>query len=123
MAGIPDGELLIAGGPDASELSADSEASRLLDLATELGVGHQVRLCGAVSRGAMPAMLRSADVVACTPWYEPFGIVPVEAHGVWGAGCLLPLSAACSIPSWTASPACWSHQKTRRRAQEHSIQC
>lgn len=24
-------------------------------------------------------MLRSADVVACTPWYEPFGIVPLEA--------------------------------------------
>ena len=27
----------------------------------------------------MPALLRSADVVACTPWYEPFGIVPLEA--------------------------------------------
>ena len=27
----------------------------------------------------MPALFRSADVVVCTPWYEPFGIVPVEA--------------------------------------------
>jgi D-inositol-3-phosphate glycosyltransferase len=27
----------------------------------------------------MPALLRSADVVACAPWYEPFGIVPLEA--------------------------------------------
>jgi D-inositol-3-phosphate glycosyltransferase len=27
----------------------------------------------------MPALLRSADVVVCAPWYEPFGIVPVEA--------------------------------------------
>jgi glycosyltransferase involved in cell wall biosynthesis len=27
----------------------------------------------------MPALLRSADVVACVPWYEPFGIVPLEA--------------------------------------------
>jgi glycosyltransferase involved in cell wall biosynthesis len=24
-------------------------------------------------------LLRSADVVAATPWYEPFGIVPLEA--------------------------------------------
>lgn len=27
----------------------------------------------------MPALLRSADVVVCTPWYEPFGMVPLEA--------------------------------------------
>jgi glycosyltransferase involved in cell wall biosynthesis len=27
----------------------------------------------------VPALLRSADVVVTTPWYEPFGIVPVEA--------------------------------------------
>ena len=27
----------------------------------------------------MPALLRSADVVVCSPWYEPFGIVPLEA--------------------------------------------
>ena len=27
----------------------------------------------------LPALIRSADVVACVPWYEPFGIVPLEA--------------------------------------------
>jgi glycosyltransferase involved in cell wall biosynthesis len=27
----------------------------------------------------MPAILRSADVVLCAAWYEPFGIVPLEA--------------------------------------------
>jgi glycosyltransferase involved in cell wall biosynthesis len=27
----------------------------------------------------MPALIRSADVVVCVPWYEPFGIVPLEA--------------------------------------------
>ncbi|WP_156671239.1 glycosyltransferase, partial [Mycobacterium sp. E1214] len=45
----------------------------------QLGVGDRVRLLGAVTRDEMPALLRSADVVACTPWYEPFGIVPLEA--------------------------------------------
>ena len=27
----------------------------------------------------VPALLRSADVVACVPWYEPFGMVAAEA--------------------------------------------
>ncbi|MBO0866041.1 MAG: glycosyltransferase, partial [Mycobacterium sp.] len=79
MTVIPDAELLIVGGPDASELSADPEARRLSALSTELGVAQRVRLYGSVSRAEMPTLLRSADVVACTPWYEPFGIVPVEA--------------------------------------------
>jgi glycosyltransferase involved in cell wall biosynthesis len=38
-----------------------------------------VHLIGQVARADMPALLRSADVVACVPWYEPFGIVPLEA--------------------------------------------
>src|SRR5699024_2247056 len=40
---------------------------------------ERVQLAGRVDYDAMPALLRSADVVACTPWYEPFGIVPLEA--------------------------------------------
>lgn len=79
MTAVRDAELLIVGGPDVSGLSADPEARRLSEMAVELGVSQQVRLCGSVSRAEMPALLRSADVVACTPWYEPFGIVPVEA--------------------------------------------
>jgi glycosyltransferase involved in cell wall biosynthesis len=27
----------------------------------------------------MPGWYRSADVVACAPWYEPFGLTPLEA--------------------------------------------
>lgn len=72
-------ELVIVGGPARAELANDSEAQHLLRLATQLGVADRVRLHGAVTRDEMPALLRSADVVACTPWYEPFGIVPLEA--------------------------------------------
>ncbi len=79
MAEVPDAELVIVGGPEASVLTYDVEAQRLSSLADELGVADRVRLCGSVSRAQMPAVLRRADVVACTPWYEPFGIVPVEA--------------------------------------------
>jgi D-inositol-3-phosphate glycosyltransferase len=76
---MPDTELVIVGGPDESQLGSDPEACRLLTLAEELGVADRVRLYGSVARENMPAILRSADVVACTPWYEPFGIVPLEA--------------------------------------------
>ncbi|CCH32324.1 glycosyltransferase [Actinosynnema sp. NPDC047251] len=76
---VPDTDLVIAGGPEASLLRADSEAQRLLAHAERCGVRDRVSLVGRVSREEMPALLRSADVVACVPWYEPFGIVPLEA--------------------------------------------
>jgi glycosyltransferase involved in cell wall biosynthesis len=36
-------------------------------------------MIGAVASDDMPALYRSADIVACTPWYEPFGLTPLEA--------------------------------------------
>ena len=78
--GINDVELLIVGGAsDSAGLASDPEARRLLALARDLGVGDRVLLRGQVPREEMPAVLRSADAVVCTPWYEPFGIVPLEA--------------------------------------------
>lgn len=79
LPGLPDTELVIAGGPPDERLGADTEARRLVALAGRLGVAARVRLVGQVARADMPALFRSADAVVCTPWYEPFGIVPVEA--------------------------------------------
>jgi glycosyltransferase involved in cell wall biosynthesis len=76
---LPGVELHVAGGPDASELDRDAEARRLRELATELGVADRLVLRGRIARDALPALLRSADAVVCAPWYEPFGIVPLEA--------------------------------------------
>jgi D-inositol-3-phosphate glycosyltransferase len=76
---LPATELHVAGGPDAAELEADPEARRLRAHATELGVADRVVLRGRVGRDEMPPLLRSADAVVCVPWYEPFGIVPLEA--------------------------------------------
>ena len=42
-------------------------------------VADRVRFLGPVARSEMPALLRSADAVVCAPWYEPFGIVALEA--------------------------------------------
>lgn len=89
-AGFDDVELLIVGGGgDSGALHADPEVRRLMDLAAELGVEDQVSLQGQVPRGAMPGIFRSADAVVCAPWYEPFGIVPLEAMA-----CGVPVVAA-----------------------------
>jgi glycosyltransferase involved in cell wall biosynthesis len=79
LASVPGAELHVAGGPDASGLGLDPEASRLRGLAAEVGAEDRLVLRGRVARDAMPALLRSADVVVCVPHYEPFGIVPLEA--------------------------------------------
>jgi D-inositol-3-phosphate glycosyltransferase len=79
MRHVPDTELLIAGGPPEAMLSEDPEAIALWDLARRLGVEERVQLLGALDRRDVPALMRSADVVACCPWYEPFGLVAVEA--------------------------------------------
>jgi D-inositol-3-phosphate glycosyltransferase len=76
---LPDTELIVAGGPNADSVGTDAEAARLMELARECGVADRVRLVGQVPHSELPALIRSADVVVCLPWYEPFGIVPLEA--------------------------------------------
>lgn len=79
MSQLPDVELVIAGGDGPADAASNSERERLDMLARQHGVIDRVRFIGKMSRGQMAALLRSADVVVCTPWYEPFGIVPLEA--------------------------------------------
>lgn len=79
LADVPDAELVIAGGPPRRALWQDAEAVRSQALAEEVGVADRVDFRGRVDRAELPALYRSADVVVCVPWYEPFGIVPLEA--------------------------------------------
>jgi D-inositol-3-phosphate glycosyltransferase len=79
MAMLPEAELVVAGGPPAGELAGDPEARRLTALAERAGVAGRVQLLGRVGRGDLPSLYRSADLVVNVPWYEPFGIVPLEA--------------------------------------------
>ncbi|MGH3760357.1 glycosyltransferase [Actinophytocola sp.] len=76
---LPHTELLIAGGPATHRLDDNPHARFLRSFAETTGVADQVRLLGRVTRDDLPALLRSADAVVCTPWYTPFGIVPLEA--------------------------------------------
>ena len=79
LSGVPGAELVIAGGPPAARLRGDPEYRRLVRLAGELGVAARVSFRGRVARQDMPALMRSADLAVSVPWYEPFGMVPLEA--------------------------------------------
>ncbi|MFL6043297.1 MAG: glycosyltransferase [Gaiellales bacterium] len=89
LAELRGAELVIAGGPPRSALGDDPEGRRLLELAARRQVSDRVQFRGQIDREAVPALLRSADAVLCVPWYEPFGIVPLEAMA-----CGVPVVAA-----------------------------
>jgi glycosyltransferase involved in cell wall biosynthesis/phosphoheptose isomerase len=76
---LPDAELVVAGGPERDRLADDPEVRRLTRIALEEGVADRVDFRGRVEREALPALLRSADALVTVPWYEPFGITPLEA--------------------------------------------
>ncbi|MFI5911495.1 glycosyltransferase [Dactylosporangium sp. NPDC051541] len=80
---VPGAELVVIGGSDPArpprDIDTDPQARRLLELADGHGVADRVRIVGAVPHDDLPAWYRSADVLACAPWYEPFGLTPLEA--------------------------------------------
>ena len=79
LAALPGVRLTVAGGPHRDALEADPEVVRLMRLADRLGVRDRIEFLGGVAREDVPALMCAADVVVTVPWYEPFGIVPVEA--------------------------------------------
>jgi D-inositol-3-phosphate glycosyltransferase len=76
---VPGAELVIVGGPPDGSLDDHPYARRLRALAERCGVAGRVRLAGAVPAADMPRWYRSADLLAAAPWYEPFGLTPLEA--------------------------------------------
>jgi glycosyltransferase involved in cell wall biosynthesis len=82
---MPHVQLVVVGGTG----TGDADAARLRRLAESQGVLDRVDLRGPVSQQALPALLRTAKLLVCVPWYEPFGIVALEAMA-----CGLPVVAA-----------------------------
>ena len=72
--------LCVVGGntADASE-DATPELGRLKRIAREEGVLDFVEFAGRRGRNHLRRYYCAADVFVTTPWYEPFGITPVEA--------------------------------------------
>jgi glycosyltransferase involved in cell wall biosynthesis len=71
---LPDTELVLVGG-----LHRGTHAREIRDYARSLGVADRVRLAGPVSRADLPALLRSADLLVCSPWESVFGVPALEA--------------------------------------------
>jgi glycosyltransferase involved in cell wall biosynthesis len=75
-----DAELLVVGGDFAERHGRDTpEMGRLRALAAQLGIGEHVRFAGQQGRAELRYFYGASDVFVTTPWYEPFGITPVEA--------------------------------------------
>ena len=82
LAGIPDAELVIAAHPAPAWVprrSDEQEKARLTKIARKHGVHGRVDIRRDVGRAGMPALLRSADAVVCTPWHDPSGMLALQA--------------------------------------------
>jgi glycosyltransferase involved in cell wall biosynthesis len=73
-------KLVIVGGEsDTPDPEKTPEIARLLAIAKEEGVENNIVFTGRKSRGELKEYYNAADVFVSTPWYEPFGITPLEA--------------------------------------------
>jgi glycosyltransferase involved in cell wall biosynthesis len=72
--------LLVVGGdaPEPDE-RATPEIARLRGVAAECGIADRVTFTGHRQRDRLRECYVAADAFATTPWYEPFGITPLEA--------------------------------------------
>ncbi len=73
-------KLIVVGGPaDVAIPEKDPEIERLMQIATEEGIKNRVFFTGRKDREHLKYYYSAADVFVTTPWYEPFGITPLEA--------------------------------------------
>jgi D-inositol-3-phosphate glycosyltransferase len=72
--------LMIVGGETVEpDPVATPEIGELQRLARELGVSEHVRFIGKRQANELRDYYSAGDVVVTTPWYEPFGLTPLEA--------------------------------------------
>jgi D-inositol-3-phosphate glycosyltransferase len=73
-------KLLVVGGEtvDADPI-ATPEIGELQRLAAELGVSDQLYCVGKRQQDMLRYYYSAGDVAVTTPWYEPFGLTPLEA--------------------------------------------
>jgi phosphoheptose isomerase len=71
--------LIIVGGEKDDIDELDPEISRLKKIASEENVDDLVFFAGRKKRDVLKYYYAAADVFVTTPWYEPFGITPLES--------------------------------------------
>lgn len=74
------GDLLVVGGDtERADPEATPEIGRLQRLAADCHVADRVRFVGKRPAALLHDYYCAGDVVVTTPWYEPFGLTPLEA--------------------------------------------
>lgn len=79
-AGMASVRLVVVGGEsDKPDPEVTPEIGRLQDLGERLGIGEQITFVGRKNRDQLKFYYNAADVFVSTPWYEPFGMTPLES--------------------------------------------
>jgi phosphoheptose isomerase len=71
--------LVVGGESEDPDPEVTPEIGRLQAIAEEEGVAEQVTWVGRRDRDRLKYYYSAADIFVTTPWYEPFGITPLEA--------------------------------------------
>jgi D-inositol-3-phosphate glycosyltransferase len=71
--------LIVGGESNEPDPASTPEIGRLQQIAKEEGVLDRVIFAGRRGRDVLKYYYSAADIFITTPWYEPFGITPVEA--------------------------------------------
>ena len=71
--------IIVGGNSDLPDPALTPEIARLQAIAEDEGVGPQIVFTGRRAREFLKLYYSAADIFATTPWYEPFGITPLEA--------------------------------------------
>jgi D-inositol-3-phosphate glycosyltransferase len=71
--------VIVGGDADSPDPSLTPEILRLQKIAEEENVKSSVTFVGRKSREVLRYYYSAADIFITTPWYEPFGITPLEA--------------------------------------------
>ncbi|MGZ3681134.1 MAG: glycosyltransferase [Ktedonobacterales bacterium] len=72
--------LLVGGETTEPDPVATPEIGELQRLATELGIVDRVRFVGKRQPDELRYYYGAGDVAVTTPWYEPFGLTPLEGQ-------------------------------------------
>ncbi|NJK78638.1 MAG: glycosyltransferase family 1 protein [Chloroflexaceae bacterium] len=71
--------LMVGGDSEHPDPQRTPEIGRLQELAQAEGIAEQVTFTGKRGRDVLKYYYNAADVFVTLPWYEPFGITPLEA--------------------------------------------
>ncbi len=77
--------VVVGGALETPNPREEPELARLQQIASDHGVSERVTFVGRKNRDTLKFYYSASDIFITTPWYEPFGITPLE-------------SMACGVP-------------------------